>query len=244
MHLFHTDRPAAINHNDTNGDVTAQLVSLTSVNVTWREPKDNNADITHYTIMFCAIASPTNNTDCSGVPFDNRVPVAMLTRVDENRLSYVYNELLTEKMYEVVIRAENEVGEQMSPTFGNGFPFNSAFPDDGQVVSVGFIPLTRVVIVTWELPPLALALAQDNKRLNVSFNITYINNGARDMPTTEIVEYNRTLMVQGVSIDLLRADSAEHTVEITAIYTIPSFVGTLFSLSPVSTLDTSKRGVY
>ena len=57
----------------------------------------------------------------------------------------------------------------MSPALGNGFESNSAFPDNGQVVNVSFIPATRLVIVTWNLPALARATAN----LNVSFDVTY-----------------------------------------------------------------------
>ena len=47
-------------------------------------------------------------------------------------------------------------------------------------------------------------------------------------------------MEQGVSIYLLQADSPVHTVNITALYTVPELVSSVFSLSPVRTLDASK----
>ena len=231
MHIFHTDVPAPISH--ANGDVTAQLASLSSINVTWRIPEDNNDRITNYRIIFCARENETV-VDCS---FNNTFTIdGSITRVNQTHLRFIYGELQTEKPYEVVIRAVNMIGEQMSPMVGEGLRFNSTYPDDGQVVNVGFIPTTHLVIVTWELPLLAL----ETMPLNVTFNVTYFNNGNPNNRTTTNIGYEEALMAQGFTIDL-EADSANHTVQITAIYTVPNFVATLFVLQNVSTLDTSKR---
>ena len=229
---FHTDVPAPINH--ANGDVTAQLVSLSSVAVTWRVPEDNNDRITNYRIIFCVRENETV-VEC---PLNNTFTVGSdISQFNQTHQRFVYRELLTEKPYEVVIRAVNMIGEQLSPMVGEGLRFNSAFPDDGQVVNVGFIPTTRMVIVTWELPP----LAQATMPLNVSFTVTYFRDGNSGVRNTTNVGYDEALMAQGFTIDLMEANSAIHTVEITAIYTVPNFVATLFTLQDVSTLDTSKR---
>ena len=236
IHLIHTGRPDAIDHEM---DVTAELLSFNSVNITWRIPVSNNVDITSYRIVICA-RIPPSNTDCSMPPsLDTNLTLDQFTSAGEGRLSLVYNELLTEKVYEVVIRAINGIGEQESPMLGDGFTFNSAFPDDGRVENVAFIPTTRTVIVTWELP----LLARQTTPLNVTFNVTYFNfnNGASDMPMTRMVERNEMLTAQVATLDLQEADSATHTVEITAIYRVPSLVGTLVSLQDVSTLSIGKR---
>ena len=232
MHIIHTDVPAPINH--ANGDVTAQLASLSSVAVTWRIPEENNAPITDYRIIFCVRENETV-VEC---PLNNTFTVGSdISQFNQTHQRFVYRELLTEKLYEVVIRAVNMISEQMSPMVGEGLRFNSAFPDDGQVVNVGFIPTIRMVIVTWELP----LLAQETMPLNVTFNVTYFNNGSPNNRITMNVGYEEALMAQGFTIDLMEANSAIHTVEITAIYTVPNFVATLFTLRDVSTLDTSKR---
>ena len=148
--------PSAINHAN---DVSAQLASLDSANLTWRDPSDSdnsiplgsNIPITSYTLMLCARRSPS--TDCSSTSLSKSVPVSELIRVGINCLRYIYNELSTETLYEVVIRAENSVRLQMSPAFSSGLRFNSCFPDDGWVVNVGFIPTTSTIILTWDLPP-------------------------------------------------------------------------------------------
>ena len=157
-------------------------MSLDTVNITWHIPMDNNAHITSYTLTFCVRFFP-NDTNCL-VEDLIHITVTNLTRIDEIRLSYAYSELLTEKLYEVVIRAENSVGMQMDPVLDNGLFFYSAFPDDGQVENVRFIPTTRVVIVTWNLPTLAL----DTTRLNVSFNITYFKNDEPDVVSSMIAD--------------------------------------------------------
>ena len=210
-------------------------MSLDIANITWRIPSDNNAPITRYTLMF--YARPSNSTLC-GTSINVTVPVSELNQVGENQLNYTINGLLTEKMYEVVIRAENSVDFQMNPELGNGFTFNSAVPGDGQVENITFIPTTNVVIVTWNLPRLAL----DTSDLNVSFNVSYFNNGAPDIVTLVTVFYNPMLLEQGVSIEL-GADSATHTVNVAVVYVNPNLVSSQSSLTNVKTLGGGKNVV-
>ena len=231
-HLY-TAPPSVINHNN---DVSAELVSLDSANITWRIPSVNNARITSYTLMFCA--RPSNNTLC-GTSVNVTVPVEQLTQVGENQLNYTISGLSTEKMYEVLIRAENDIGLRMAPELGDGFFFESADPDDGQVENVTSIPATNVAIVTWNLPRLALATAN----LNVSFSIMYFNNGARETVIPLTVVYNPMKREQGISINL-EADSAAYTVNITAVYINPNLVSSLFSLPDVRTLREGKMSCY
>ena len=231
VYLFCIAPPSAIDHAN---DVTAQLVSLDSVAITWHVPADNNAPITSYTLTFCAIFSPTDINCSSGTSVIVTIPVGNrdLITVDGNQLRYTYPELLTEKQYEVLIRAENTVGWQMSPAFGNGLRFNSSFPDNGQVVNVGFIPTTGTIIVTWNLPPLALATTN----LNVSFAVTYYNvaDPANTMSTT--VEYNSSRLEQGFSANIGIEDSPSHVFQIVARYINPNLLSSQATLTGVRTL--------
>ena len=227
--IFLTAPPDAINHDN---DVSAELVSLDSANITWRIPSDNNAPIISYTLMFCA--RPSNSTLC-GTSVNVTVPVGELTRVGD-QLNYTINGLLTEKMYEVVIRAENSVGLRMNPDLGDGFFFNSAGPDNGQVENISFISATGAVIVTWNLPPLAL----DTSDLNVSFSVSYFNNGAPQNVSQVTIVYNPMVVEQGVSINL-EADSAVHTINVTAVYINPNLVSSQSSLANVKTLGGGKN---
>ena len=153
-----------------------------------------------------------------------------LTRIGNTQLSYVFPELLTGKMYEVVVRAENSIGLQWAPAMGNGLKFNSAFPDDGRVVNVRFIPTTSVVIVTWNLP----ALARATTNLNVSFDVTYYS--VTTHTNTTMVTVPQQPELQGFSVDLMIPDSPFHVFEIVARYTNPNLLGSLFNLTRVQTL--------
>ena len=226
--FFFTAPPGAINH--TNGDVIAQLVSLDSVNVTWHSPPSNNADITGYTLTFCALV-PYNYTDCGSL-VNVTVMLSQLTRIGDNQLSYIYRELLIVKMYEVVVRAQNPIGLQMAPALGSGLNFNSAFPDNGQVVNVSFIPTTRLIIVTWNLPVLALATAN----LNVSFDVTYYSVANPINTILVTVEYNPLQLEQGFSADLMIADGPSHVFQIVARYINPNLLSSQVSLTGVRTL--------
>ena len=231
MHLFHTDHPSPIDHVN---DVIADLVTLDSVNITWTIPADNNANIKNYTLTFCAIFSPTD-TDCSrGTSVNVTIPVddCDLITVDGNQLRYTYPELLTEKQYEVMIRAENSVGQQMSPAFGSGLRFNSAFHDDGRVVNVSFIPTTRMIIVTWNLPP----LAQATINVTASFNVIYYNAGDPAYNVSVVVEHNSSQPVQAFSANLGIADSPSHVFRIVAQYVNPNLLSSQANLTGVQTL--------
>ena len=223
--------PGAIDHAN---DVSARLVSLNSANITWRVPNDNSASITSYTLILCALFLPIDTSCSYGISVNISVPVGGhdLTMVGRNQLRYTFHELLTEKAYEVVIRAENAVGQQMSPAFGNGLRFNSSFPDDGRVVNVGFIPTTSVIIVTWKLPPLALATAS----LNVSFNIMYFSAGNPANTMSVTVGYNPSWLEQGSSVNIGVPDSASHTFQITAWYYNPNLLSSQATLTGVQTL--------
>ena len=231
LHLY-TARPSAINHAN---NVSAELVSLDSANIIWRIPPYNNAPIISYTLIFCTIASTPNGTVCGNL-YNVTVPVGELTQIGDDRLNYTINGLLTEKMYEVVIRAENSVGLRMAPELGDGFTFNSAGPDNGRVENAMSIPAITAVIVTWNLPRLALATS----RLNVSFNVTYFNNGDGSNVRSVIVDYDQMVNEQGVSIEL-EADSAVHTINVVAVYINPNLVSSLFSLPNVQTLRPGKN---
>ena len=226
LHLC-TAPPNAIDHE--NG-VSAQLVSLDSVNITWYVPVDNNAPITSYTLTFCSMVLP-HDTDCDTL-VGITISVDSLTRIGKTQLRYTYPELLTEKLYEVVIRAENSVGRQMAPVLSNGFYFNSSFPDDGQVINVSFISTTRVVIVTWNLPTLALATAN----LNVFFNVTYFSDGDPNNTTLVTIDYNSSRLEQGFSAKLMVANSATHTFQIVAWYINPNLLSSEATLMEVRTL--------
>ena len=136
-----------------------------------------------------------------------------------------------------MIRARNSVGQQMSPMFGDGFRFNSTSPDDGQVTNVTFIPSTRIIILTWNLPPLALATTI----LNVSFNIIYVSVSDVSNIMSVAVQYNPVRLEQGVSIDLMIADSPSHTFQIVALYTNPNLLSSQANLTGVRTLANGTR---
>ena len=153
-----------------------------------------------------------------------------LITIGGNRLRYRFPELLIGKQYEVVIRARNSVGQQMSPMFGNGLRFNSAFPDDGQVINVTSVSSTNTIILIWNLPPLALATTN----LDVSFNITYFSDS--DRLNIIAVEYNASRLEQGVSVDLMKANSPAHTFQIVALYTNPNLLSSQAILTGVRTL--------
>ena len=207
-------------------------MSLDSVNITWHVPVDNNAPITSYTLTFCTVVLP-HDSDCDTL-VNITVPVDNLTRIGETQLMYTYSELLTETLYEVVIRAENSVGRQMAPVLSNGFYFNSSFPDDGQVVNASFIPTAHVVIVTWNLPTLALATSN----LNVSFNVVYFSDGDPNNTTLVTVDYNSSQLEQGFSANLI-VGSGTHTFQIVALYINPNLLSSEATLMEVRTLAQS-----
>ena len=225
---YSTAPPYEINHAN---DVTAQLTNLRAINVTWSVPSANNAPIQSYTLMFCIRLG----IYCVDVTLTNvtlMVGSEQLVTIGGNRLRYTFNELLIDREYEVVIRARNSVGQQMSPMFGGGFRFNSASPDDGRVVNVSFIPSTSMIILTWNLPPLALATTN----LDVSFNVTYFSDSDPQNIVSVAVEYNPRRLVQGVSVNLMEADSPLHSFRIVALYTNPNLLSSQAYLTGVRTL--------
>jgi hypothetical protein len=231
---FFTAPPSEINHAN---DVAAELASLDSVNITWSIPSDNNAPIESYTLMFCAWLE-------TGCTFTNVTLMVgseelITIKLNGNRLRYTFPGLLIGQLeqYEVVIQAENSIGRQMSPAFGNGFRFNSTSPDNGRVINVGFIPTTSVIILTWNLPPLALVTTN----LNVVFNVTYYSVGAPLNTMTVTVQYNPMRPEQGVSIDLMIADSPLHIFQIIAQYTNPNLLSSIATLEDVRTLTNGTK---
>ena len=235
MLLVHAAPPAEIDHE--NG-VSARLASLNSINITWSMPSSNNADILSYTLMFCALFMPTD-TDCSqGTSVNATLMVGgtELIRIGENQLRYTLPELVLGKMYLVVITAENSIGRQMSPEFVNGFRFNSTLPDDGRVVNVDSIPTTSAIILTWRLPPLALATSD----LNVSFDITYVSVTSPGNERLITVEYNSSRLEQGSTINIGMADSPLHNFQIVARYITPNLLSSQATLNGVQTLADGK----
>ena len=218
--------------------MTAQLASLRAVDVTWSIPSANNTPIQSYILMFCALFE----TVCVDGTFTNvtlMVGSEQLITLDGNWLRYRFPELLIEKQYEVVIRAANSVGEQMSPMFGSGFRFNSTSPDDGRVVNVSFIPATRIIILTWNLPPLALATTN----LNVSFNVTYFSVSDPTNIMSVTVQYNPMRLEQGVSVNITTAASSAHTFQIVALYTNPYLLSSQAILTGVRTLANGTKRI-
>ena len=227
--------PSKIDH----ATVTAELTSLDNINITWFIPLANNADILSYTLTFCARLE----TGCVAGTFTNVTGVVGsedLIILDGNRLRYNFTQLLIDREYEVLIRAVNSVGQQMSPMFGDGFRFNSTSPDDGQVVNVASVSSPNTIILTWNLPPLARA----TNNLNVSFNITYYCACDPLNITSVAVEYNASRLEQGVSVDIMIADSFNspaHTFKIVAVYTNPNLLSSQAILTGVRTLANGTR---
>ena len=138
-------------------------------------------------------------------------------------------------MYEVVIRAGNDVGFQTAPVLGigEGYSFMSASKDDGEVENVMIIPTTSVVILTWSLPQLAVPS-------NVTtdfFEITYFNLGdpVRSM-RTENVSYDPDLL--GFTASIL--PDGGYNFSITAMYSTPRLTSTPVTVTNVRLLEEGK----
>jgi hypothetical protein len=214
--------------------VDAELASLDRINITWSIPSDNNAPIVQYILMFCAqIETGCVDGASTNVPLTVGIDEELIS-IEGNRLRYTFPQLLIGKEYEVVIRAENSAGQQMFPpvNVSSGFRFNSASPNDGQVVSVDFVRTTNVIILIWNLPTLALATTN----LNVSFNVTYYNVGAPLNIMSVTVDYDPMRLEQGVSVNIGEPDSPLHTFQITALYTHPNLLSSQATLGGVRTL--------
>ena len=209
-------------------------MSLNSVDITWNVPADNNAPITGYLLSVCGRGS-LNDTQCSIVNETITLQIAQLVlNQGANQLTFTYIESLPGNTYEVFVRAENSIGPTDSPELGDGHVFNAASANDGQVANAGFIPTpSGSVIVSWILPLLAKATAD---LVNVTFNVTYFNDGFIERNVTEIVDYNEGVLEQGITLSFLEADRATHTVEIIAHYGRPQLVAAFVRLTRVTTL--------
>ena len=223
--------PSEIDHTT----VTAVLASLDNVSVTWSIPAENNARIQSYNLLFCTVETGCTDGILRNVTL--MVGAEELITIGRNQLRYTLPQLLIDREYEVMIRARNSVGQQMSPMFGNGFRFNSTSPNDGQVVNVASVSSNNTIILTWNLPPLALATTG----FNVSFNVTYFSVSDSRNIMSVAVEYNASRLEQGVSVNLMMADSADHTFEIVALYTNPNLLSSQAILTGVRTLANGTR---
>ena len=216
--------------------MTAELTSLENVNITWFIPSANNAHIQSYNLIFC-VPLETGCADGTLRNINHTIGEKELIILDGNRLRYTLTQLLIDREYEVRIRASNSVGQQMSPMFGGGLRFNSASPDDGQVVNVASVSSTNTIILTWNLPPLALATTS----FNVSFDVTYSSVSDPLSIMSVAVEYNASRLEQGVSVDLMEADSLSHSFEITAWYNSLNLLSSQATLTGVRTLTNGMR---
>ena len=200
---------------------------MNSVNVTWPEPSSNNAMITHYNIAVCRIA-PSETFSC--------VNEYNFTILPDGQLRYTAENIFPLSEYEIRIRAENSIGLQNDPVLGQGYRFSSASADNGSVVNFRVVPTTTVVIVTWALPPLALATSN----LEVLFDVMYFRNGNQADTFIANISYNVSLTEQGYSVDLSRTGNALHTFTVVARYTTPFLVSTGVTRNNVATVNEGK----
>ena len=200
---------------------------MVAVNITWYIPSSNNAPITDYILEFC-------DTSPSGSCLDN-VTVNGLTSVNSTHLSYFFEPPHPNITYEVFIRAGNIVGFQTAPVFGGGHRFRSAFEDDGRVVNVMIIPTTSVVILTWNLPQLALS----NDVIVDFFEVTYFHKHMHDPIMSvrmDTVSYNPSSPEQpGFSANI--SSVGGHTFNITAVYSTPRLTSSPVTVTGVRTLE-------
>ena len=189
--------------------------------------------ITQYNIAVCRIA-PSENFSCVN-EYNFTIMRSDLTSLPDSQLRYTAENIFPESEYEIRIRAENSIGLQDDPVSGQGYRFSSAFADDGSVVNFRVVPTTSVVIVTWDLPFLAL----NTSNLEVLFDVTYFRIGNPEEPVMANVSYNASLTEQGYSVDLSETNNALHTFTVVARYAIPFLVSTGVSLN-VSTVNESK----
>ena len=190
------------------------LVTLNSINVTWPIPSDNNAPITAYIIKLCQI-SPNNESVCVT---DTTIPVSSPYMLSRNQMRYHLGEIVAQKHYEIYIQAVNSVGSQAYTPLTNGYRFESVSAVNGSVTNLRFVPTTSVVIVTWNLPAIALATSG----VEAVFNLTYFRQGNQVLSTVSvIISYNMALTEQGYSVDLSVLDYGQYTFIVTAQYTSP-----------------------
>ena len=164
--------------------------------------------------------------------------VSGLISVNSTHLSHILEPLLPRKTYEIVVRAQNPVGLQTAPVFGEGHRFRSAFEDDGKVRNVMTIPTSSVVILAWSLPQLALS----NDVITDFFEITYFDE--HDQITSmrkKNVSYNPLSPDQpGFSADL-SASGGPHTFNITVVYSTPHLTSSPATVNNVRALEGSKQ---
>ena len=190
------------------------LVTLTSINVTWPIPSGNNAPIVEYIINVCLI-SPNNGTACVT---NTSIPVPSPDMLPGNLLRYQVGEIVAQKSYEIYIQALNSVGSQKYIPLTNGYRFESVSAVNGSVTNLRFVPTTSVVIITWNLPAIALATSG----VEAVFNLTYFRQGNRVLSTMSVnITYNMALTEQGYSVDLSVLDDGPYTFIVTALYTSP-----------------------
>ena len=180
--------------------------------MTWPIPSDNNARITEYIVNVCQI-SPNNGTACVT---NTSVPVTSPDMIPGNRLRYQLGEIVPQKRYELFIQAVNSVGSREYTPLTNGYRFESVSAVNGSMTNLRFVPTTSVVIVTWNLPVIALATSG----VEAEFNLTYFRQGNREDNTVSvIISYNMALTEQGFSVDL--SAGAQYTFIVTALYNSP-----------------------
>ena len=106
-----TDVPDVVNHTE----VQSTIKSLREVELSWKEPEDNNAPITEYQLTYCEVL--VNDSTC----IDNE-PVTTNGSVTSIKLTG----LQPDSMYNVTIQAINAVGSSPSPPDPYMFPTATA----------------------------------------------------------------------------------------------------------------------
>ena len=201
--------------------------------MTWPIPSDNNAPIDRYIINVCLI-SP----DGTACVTDTSIPVSSPEELSGNRLRYQLGEIVPQKRYELFIQAVNSVGSQAYTPLTNGYRFESVSAVNGSVTNLRFVPTTSVVIITWNLPAIALATSG----VDAVFNLTYFREGNQVLSTVSvIISYNMALTEQGYSVDLSVLDGGPYTFIVTALYTSPiSLLSTEVMQANIMTMGASK----
>ena len=197
--------------------------------MTWPIPSANNAPITEYIINVCLIDGTACVTNTS-------IPVSSPDMLPENRLRYQVGEILPQKSYEIYIQAVNSVGSQKYIPLTNGYRFESVSAVNGSVTNLRFVPTTSVVIITWNLPAIALATSG----VEAEFNLTYFRQGNQVLSSVSVnISYNMALTEQGYSVDL--SAGGPYTFVVTALYTSPiSLLSTEVMEANIMTVDASK----
>ena len=185
--------------------------------MTWPIPSDNNAPITEYIINVCLIF--TNNNNETACITNTSIPVTSPDMLPGNRLRYQVGEIFPQKSYEIYIQAVNDVGSQKYIPLTNGYRFESVSAVNGSVTNLRFALTTSVVIVTWNLPAIAIATSG----VEAEFNLTYFHQGNQGIGSklSVIISYNMALTEQGYSVDLSVLDGSQYTFIVTALYTSP-----------------------